>query len=657
MLISDPRSYPSPRSEPRSETEPLELTISVVIPLFNGASFIAEALESVLSQTVQPVEVIVVNDGSTDSGPDIVARYAETAGIILLHCKNGGQSSARNFGIRHATGDLIALLDQDDAWYPTHLSELIKPFLEPRSRELGWTYSNLDEVSRSGEVVAHAVLANTRCNHPKTSVTEYLRQDQFILPSASLISRRALTSVGGFDETLSGYEDDDLFLRLFRAGYDNVYLDQRLSRWRVHGDSASFTRRMSVSRMRFARKLVEAYPDDNISGIYYARDLIIPRFVHDVRETLRRSLRSGDLEWADACTGQIAELEGMIPEDQQRNAGSGFIGRFPLITAIVPLYNGAEFIEEAIRSIATQTLPVDEIIVVDDGSTDGGVEKIRRLAAQYNLRLIQQQNAGQSAARNAGVDHAHGDLIAFLDQDDAWYPNHLAELVKPFLEKRDVPFGWSYSDLDEVDEAGELICSGMIRSSQQSAHPKLDLVNCLRQDMFILPSASLISRHAFLRVGGFDNRLSGYEDDDLFLRLFRAGFDSSFNPVSLSRWRIFHRSSSYSPRMAISRMIYLESLIQRFPDDPAKSLYYVRDLVAPRFLWCTLAHFRRCVLLGDVKQQQLALNHLVVIARHLRTLQRLVLQYAVVPALRLPPLARFCARRMTGLIQLGRKLF
>src|SRR4051794_37983015 len=113
--------------------------------------------------------------------------------------------------------------------------------------------------------------------------------------------------------------------------------------------------------------------------------------------------------------------------------------------------------------------------------------------------------------------------------------------------------------------------------------------------MFILPSASLISRQAFLAVGGFDERLSGYEDDDLFLRLFQAGFHHVFLPQSLSKWRIYQSSCSYSRRMAISRRIYFDLLIDRFPDNEALARSYVKDLIAPRFFRAMSVEVRRAV--------------------------------------------------------------
>ena len=128
---------------------------------------------------------------------------------------NGGQSSARNFGVRHAimACQLIALLDQDDMWYPQHLERLIEPFLQtPTGSELGWVYSDLDEVDTDGLMIFHQFLRTLPTQHPKRSLFSALQDDMFVLPSASMIARKAFDAVGGFDERLSGYEDDDLFL-------------------------------------------------------------------------------------------------------------------------------------------------------------------------------------------------------------------------------------------------------------------------------------------------------------------------------------------------------------------------------------------------------------------------------------------------------------
>jgi glycosyltransferase involved in cell wall biosynthesis len=319
------------------------------------------------------------------------------------------------------------------------------------------------------------------------------------------------------------------------------------------------------------------------------------------------------------------------------------------------LYNGARFIREALRSIIDQELVPDEVIVVDDGSTDDGAAIVAEVATLYPIRLLRKENGGQSSARNMGVDHAHGDLIAFLDQDDAWYPDHLTELVKPFLETRSIQLGWVYSSLDEINEAGEMVAHDILKPFK-SAHPKRDLACCLREDMFILPSASLISREAFRRVGGFDERLSGYEDDDFFLRMFLAGFDNVYLPTSLSKWRIYQTSSSYSQRMAVSRAIYARKLIERFPNDHDRGRHHVRDMIAPRFFQTMAGEMRKATLKGTRPQQATARANLEFIVSHLRLSERLLLQLFFLPALRLPPLAHFIMRHRIGLYRLLRRL-
>ena len=124
--------------------------ISVVIPVYNGEKYIAKAIQSVVDQTLPPHEIIVVNDGSTDASASILAELAQKYPIQYYQKENGGQSSARNYGVRVSQGDLIAFLDQDDVWYPNHLEELVKPFLEKSYPELGWIYSTIDEIGANG---------------------------------------------------------------------------------------------------------------------------------------------------------------------------------------------------------------------------------------------------------------------------------------------------------------------------------------------------------------------------------------------------------------------------------------------------------------------------------------------------------------------------
>jgi glycosyltransferase involved in cell wall biosynthesis len=272
------------------------------------------------------------------------------------------------------------------------------------------------------------------------------------------------------------------------------------------------------------------------------------------------------------------------------------------IAAIIPLYNGAKYINDALKSVVNQTRPADEILVVDDGSTDRGPDLVRDFAAKHpSVQLIGKNNGGQSSARNLGVACSHSDLIAFLDQDDMWRPSHLEVLAEPFDSGEHRNLGWVYSDLDKVDEDGAMVTRNLL-PTLSTDHPKLSLFRCLDRDMFVLPTAALIARSAFEAMGGFDERLIGYEDDDLFLRMFRRDFENVYIPEALSVWRIHKYSTSYSSRMARSRLIYANKLFETFLDEPEMDLYYARDLIAPHFLRNAIADCVRAIRRNEAAQ-------------------------------------------------------
>ncbi len=312
MQTGTPSTPAAPDTHPRFGDGPdARPTIAAIIPLYNGARFIAEAIASVVGQTRPPDEIIIVDDGSTDRGPEIVAELARTWPITLLRKPNGGQSAARNFGIRHAHSSLIALLDQDDFWYPRHLEVLEQPFLDhPDAERIGWVYSDLDELEESGAMTRQRLMADMGVVHPKTNVFDCLVEDMFILPSAALFRRSAFDAVGGFDERLSGYEDDDFFLRLLRARYLNLYVPDSLSAWRMHGTSASRSPRMTASRILYAQKLIAAFPANPATGYDLGATVVVPRFLAIAVERLRAMSRAADYE---AVPEALHELQQILP--------------------------------------------------------------------------------------------------------------------------------------------------------------------------------------------------------------------------------------------------------------------------------------------------------------------------------------------------------
>jgi glycosyltransferase involved in cell wall biosynthesis len=281
----------------------------------------------------------------------------------------------------------------------------------------------------------------------------------------------------------------------------------------------------------------------------------------------------------------------------------------PTITAIIPVFNGRRCLRVAIDSILAQTTRPDELIVVDDGSTDGSREVLEGLETPFRLRVIVQANQGQSAARNTAARQASGELLAFLDQDDQWLPRHLEVLGAVFA--RDPEIGWCYSDFDEIDGHGYVVTRAFLRE-YRVRHPKATVLACVNQDLMVLPSASVLRRSMFDQVGGFDEALCGYEDDDLFVRCFRAGWGHRFVAEPLARFRIHGTSSSATPRFIASRLRYADKLESMFEAADRLDRHYIRDAVAPRFFNTTLDDFVRACSANDWTQARdasVALEH------------------------------------------------
>lgn len=192
--------------------------VSVIIPVYNGAAYLAEALESVLAQDYQPLDVIVVDDGSTDRTAEIVRSYPVARYFAQT---NQGHGAARNTGIAAARGELIAFLDADDLWAPQKLSMQVGYLMA--HPDLGYTISHLRILIEPG--VAKPAWLNERLS---------LEYAAAYLPSALLVRRRVLEEVGGFDVSLWCSNDSDWFFRAKDAGITMALLPDVLLYRRIH---------------------------------------------------------------------------------------------------------------------------------------------------------------------------------------------------------------------------------------------------------------------------------------------------------------------------------------------------------------------------------------------------------------------------------------
>ncbi|HBY59173.1 MAG TPA: hypothetical protein DEH78_05090, partial [Solibacterales bacterium] len=395
--------------------------VSVVIPCHNGFPFLPEALASVARQQAGDLEIIVVDDGSTDGSP---AWAEQQPGVTVLRQPCRGPSAARNAGIRAARGHFIALLDSDD-WWPDYKLRLqltwmaLRPALQVVHGRVRWR-------PEPGSALPDLNWETPDARLPMINL------------GAGLYRRGVFDRAGPLDESLRFAEDVDFFLRVREKDLPLVVLRDVTLEYRIHPGGMT------------------AGPAPTGLGM---------------QDALMRSIRR---RRAAGLTAPLAPW----------NSFDEFAA--PTISVVIPVWNGERFLHQAIQSVLAQTMAPDEIIVADDGSTDGSL----RIAAGFGdrVRLLPAAHQGVSATRNRGVNAARGSLIAFLDADDLWLDDKLERQLACFRDNpgADIVYGW----VEQFDHA-----SGVARLPQSGQ----------------FPSACLFRRGAWIRTGPFAESLRAGE--------------------------------------------------------------------------------------------------------------------------------------------------
>lgn len=205
-------------------TSPL---VTVVVAVHNGEKFLRESLDSLYAQDYPNVEVVFIDDGSTDGSADIARSYE---GLRYVHKENGGLAAARNTGLEHATGELLAYLDDDDVLIPNKLSLQVAHLLD--HPEIGCVLGRQEIMLEPG------------VEPPEWLTRDAIYGDLDGIPLVSAMIRTAeLRRVGGFDETYRFAEDRDLFVRLREHGIQIAVLPDVVLKRRLHGENMNFRMR------------------------------------------------------------------------------------------------------------------------------------------------------------------------------------------------------------------------------------------------------------------------------------------------------------------------------------------------------------------------------------------------------------------------------
>jgi glycosyltransferase involved in cell wall biosynthesis len=229
--------------------------VSTLIPSYNAAKYLPVAIKSVINQTYDDWEIVIIDDGSTDNTRAVVEPYGRALGgkLQYVYQSNRGLPAARNSGIRHARGELIALLDADDSWLPARLARGVE--VMNADKNIGLVHSKVARIDVDGNVVRYPIYPSKYLSG-RIARHIYTRRAHISCPSV-LFRKACLDSVGMFDEAMATTEDRDLWFRIAER-FEIAYIDEVLANWRVTpGSMSSNLNKMRDGQIAFAHKHYE----------------------------------------------------------------------------------------------------------------------------------------------------------------------------------------------------------------------------------------------------------------------------------------------------------------------------------------------------------------------------------------------------------------
>lgn len=475
--------------------------VSVVVPTRNRCHMLPGLLDSLERQTYANLEVIIVDDASTDASPDILGLWAGKRRQVIRLDRSGGSYAARNRGWTCAHGELIAFTDDD-----------CRP-------ELGWI-SALVAAWRGSDVlgVQGVTLAQPGTVTPFTHQIEQRRPGPPYRTCNIAYAKSVLSDLGGFDESLRWYADNIFGLRVQALGHIDFVPDAivlhppRPREWR---DRATWLARFEAdARHRAALRALDAesitLPSTVLPvALWFLRPLFKQTFAH-VRYGL---LHPRDyVRQLPAMVGDKGELLAALREYWHRSSGPGpdivsatrelpELSSQPLISVVVVTRERESLLKDALESLRLQSWPRLQIVVVDHANR----VLTRSLAERFGATWVPAPGVTLAAARQAGVDAAVGEIVAFMDDDCIASPGWAEAFVSAFL--RDTELGG---------------IQGQTRAKQG---PVGWHAVSVERPSALYETCNIAYRSAVLDLaGGFDLRFHGwFEDSALAARVLRHG--------------------------------------------------------------------------------------------------------------------------------------
>ena len=411
--------------------------VSIIIPVYNGGKYVSMAIDSALRQTYDNIEIIVVNDGSTDDTEKICKSYGDK--IKYIKKENGGVSTALNAAIKQMTGQYFSWLSHDDLYYPEKVEKEIK-YLEENNLIGTDTilYSNFSLMDGDGHFQMDILFDSIIMN--QDSVYSILKGG--IDGLTLLIPKEAFDKVGLFDENLRCIQDYALWFEMYKKGYKFVHIPDVLAVTRIHAAQVTNTNpRVVTEGNEFWMNVIKYFSKEDMVRLFGSE--------YEFYYKMARFFYGGPYNEAlSFCTEKYKNIE------KAQNIQN------IKVSVIIPFYNDIDSTIRAVESVISQTHENIEIILINNGSNED-ITKIKEIV-QYNpekIIYIEMNNRRKKLfVWQEGINNSIGEYVVLFDQ----YSCMNKDRIKIQLEKMvssgacisDTSFYSNYNNVSSLVDSG-----------------------------------------------------------------------------------------------------------------------------------------------------------------------------------------------------------
>ena len=444
--------------------------VSVIIPIYNSENYLSQCLDSILNQTLKEIEIICVDDGSTDNSLSILKNYSQMDNRIkILKQENKGGGVARNYGMSIAKGEYLFFLDSDDFFNETLLNDTVNVADNTLADIVVCLFKIYNNSNNSYSNITYGIYDLIRENFSNLSFNYHSNPKNFFesfnpAPWNKLFRHSFIKSNGLYFQDNKRANDLYFTMTSFISAKKIYFLDKILVYYRTgilnNCQSTNslypfdfYKALLGIKRFLKEKNLFvqlkESYKNLARETILYNLNQNEENNILIYEELKREGFKNMEIDLIPSKSISMKfhkKYEKYIDNIYFRHINSlnesyeiiikkGNYFFKPKVSVIIPIYNVEKYIIECLDSISKQTLKEIEIICVNDGSTDNSLNLIKKYAMNDNrIQIISQSNRGKSVARNSGVKYSNGEYIYFIDGDDYLDLNALSDLYNKAKE-------------------------------------------------------------------------------------------------------------------------------------------------------------------------------------------------------------------------------